>query len=194
MPWVAAYHVCSVNAETMIADRGICCKRSRPEYKGQISMPVHFIDPAVAKIVGGNAAAMYYQVRLFYGNGLDVIPDALSGSELAEMLPYLTKSQIRTSREKLRAVGLIVSKYDTRHLFSDGAVKRNNAVSRSFRKNAALICEYCGDECGPFEVDHIIPLARGGADDHQNMAMACKSCNRSKGDRLLSEWKPEEFS
>lgn len=157
-------------------------------------MPIHSIDPAVARMVGANAAAMYSQVSLFYGEDRDFVPDALSGSELSVLLPYLTSSQIRTARRKLRAAGLIVSKYDTRHLFGDGVVKRNSAVARSFRNNSQMCCEYCGDEVGPFEVDHVVPLARGGSDDHSNMAMACKPCNRSKGDRLLSEWKPEEFA
>jgi hypothetical protein len=45
-------------------------------------------------------------------------------------------------------------------------------------------CEYC---LAPevvfnslFEVDHIVPLARSGADEDWNLALACGSCNRSK--------------
>jgi hypothetical protein len=33
----------------------------------------------------------------------------------------------------------------------------------------------------PFEVEHIIPEVRGGADEDSNWALACRSCNLHKG-------------
>lgn len=51
-----------------------------------------------------------------------------------------------------------------------------------------LRCRYCGDDNGPFEADHIVPVARGGKDVLENLACACRACNRSKGAKLLSEW------
>jgi hypothetical protein len=32
-----------------------------------------------------------------------------------------------------------------------------------------------------FEVEHIVPTARGGADEIPNLALACRSCNLRKG-------------
>jgi hypothetical protein len=32
-----------------------------------------------------------------------------------------------------------------------------------------------------FEVEHIVPSARGGADDLDNLALACRACNLRKG-------------
>lgn len=52
-------------------------------------------------------------------------------------------------------------------------------------------CQYCGDTDGPFEADHIVPLARGGSDDLDNLATACRVCNLSKGAKLISEWRPD---
>ncbi len=49
-------------------------------------------------------------------------------------------------------------------------------------------CVYCQAYTGPFEVDHIHPVARGGDDSLENLCCACKTCNRSKGAKLLSEW------
>lgn len=51
-------------------------------------------------------------------------------------------------------------------------------------------CHYC---CGRLTVknrtvDHVIPLSRGGKHCPDNLVAACKSCNCSKGTRLLSEW------
>jgi len=49
-------------------------------------------------------------------------------------------------------------------------------------------CEYChAPELVfnfPFEVEHIIPLYRGGANAEFNLALACRSCNLRKGTRI----------
>ncbi len=40
--------------------------------------------------------------------------------------------------------------------------------------------------CGirPFEVEHIIPSSRQGENDATNLALACRSCNLRKGNRI----------
>jgi HNH endonuclease len=50
-------------------------------------------------------------------------------------------------------------------------------------------CEYCRAPEAifnlSFEVEHIIPSSRGGSDDPANLALACRSCNLYKGDRMV---------
>jgi hypothetical protein len=51
-------------------------------------------------------------------------------------------------------------------------------------------CEFCrlsqkGQEA-TFHVDHIVPLAAGGATSLENLALACVSCSLRKGARLLA--------
>jgi 5-methylcytosine-specific restriction endonuclease McrA len=49
-------------------------------------------------------------------------------------------------------------------------------------------CVYCGTwEAG--QIDHVIPKVRGGTDDPRNLVSACRPCNYSKGDKMLSEWR-----
>jgi len=49
-------------------------------------------------------------------------------------------------------------------------------------------CEYCqAPEVVfnfPFEVEHIIPISRQGANNEANLALACRSCNLRKGTRI----------
>lgn len=49
-------------------------------------------------------------------------------------------------------------------------------------------CEYCHapEEAFNFhfELEHIIPASRGGADDDDNCALACTACNLFKSDHL----------
>jgi 5-methylcytosine-specific restriction endonuclease McrA len=47
-------------------------------------------------------------------------------------------------------------------------------------------CVYCDSEATA--VDHVRPLARGGAEHEDNLVPACKPCNSSKRSRLLTEW------
>lgn len=49
-------------------------------------------------------------------------------------------------------------------------------------------CQYCGRRGGALECDHVIPVSRGGSSDEWNLKTACRTCNRSKRDKLLSEW------
>jgi hypothetical protein len=53
-------------------------------------------------------------------------------------------------------------------------------------RRAGHRCEYCrAPEVGfnfPFEVEHVIPTARGGADDPANLALSCRACNLRKRD------------
>lgn len=49
-------------------------------------------------------------------------------------------------------------------------------------------CSYCGEHGGRLECDHIIPVSRGGGHGLENLTTACFACNRSKKDKMLSEW------
>ena len=49
-------------------------------------------------------------------------------------------------------------------------------------------CAYCGAENLPLEVDHIVPRSRGGSDRVSNLTLACHTCNRRKGSRLVEEF------
>jgi hypothetical protein len=59
-------------------------------------------------------------------------------------------------------------------------------------------CEYCHAPEAvfnlPFEVEHIIPRNHGGSDDDLNLALACRSCNVFKSDRVeIAEGESEAF-
>lgn len=50
-------------------------------------------------------------------------------------------------------------------------------------------CVYCGvDLSDNFEVDHIVPLARGGSNDSENIQLLCPACNRRKHAKTHDEF------
>jgi 5-methylcytosine-specific restriction endonuclease McrA len=57
-------------------------------------------------------------------------------------------------------------------------------------RDCARRCVYCASplELAFATLDHVVPLARGGAHTPGNLVAACLRCNRLKGDLL-----PQEF-
>lgn len=56
-------------------------------------------------------------------------------------------------------------------------------------------CEHCHkplprDKAGKlvWQIEHLEPLSRGGANEDANIVISCKWCNRAKGDKLKFEW------
>jgi hypothetical protein len=59
-----------------------------------------------------------------------------------------------------------------------------NPLYASVAERANYRCEYCRapEEAFnfPFEVEHILPVSRGGSDNSDNLALACRACNTFK--------------
>lgn len=64
-----------------------------------------------------------------------------------------------------------------------------DALRKTVYARDGVACTYCGATKTTLECDHVIPLSRGGTNDIANLATACAHCNRSKGRKLLSEWR-----
>ncbi len=62
------------------------------------------------------------------------------------------------------------------------------ALRQRVSEAARFRCGYCLTSqhvIGPLlEIDHIIPEARGGANDEDNLFLACPMCNSHKADRI----------
>ncbi len=57
-------------------------------------------------------------------------------------------------------------------------------------------CQYCGryGRGVKLEIDHIIPVSKGGATDIRNLITACRECNRAKRNRLLTVGELQEIA
>ena len=57
-------------------------------------------------------------------------------------------------------------------------------------KRDGFACKYCGagaEDGMKLNIDHIIPVSRGGTNDMDNLITACHLCNAGKRDVLISE-------
>ncbi len=54
-------------------------------------------------------------------------------------------------------------------------------------KRDHFTCQYCGTQppAGVLVLDHIVPVARGGASTLDNLMTACEACNQGKADKSL---------
>jgi 5-methylcytosine-specific restriction endonuclease McrA len=48
-------------------------------------------------------------------------------------------------------------------------------------KRDGYACHYCHRTNVALEVDHVVPLYKGGTNDDSNLVAACHDCNHSKG-------------
>ncbi len=64
------------------------------------------------------------------------------------------------------------------------------AIEQRVRQSARNRCGYCLSPqhlvMARLEIEHIIPLARGGQNDESNLWLACPICNRFKGDKTTA--------
>lgn len=54
---------------------------------------------------------------------------------------------------------------------------------------ASGVCHYCQRGYFVLQVEHVIPISRGGTSARDNLVGACKSCNMEKLDFTPDEWR-----
>ena len=94
---------------------------------------------------------------------------------------------------KLESVGLVDSKtlQPSMHLVAT-ELRPLSHIWREIRERIFArddyTCQYCGKRGVKLECDHVHPVSKGGSHDDENLKTACFDCNRSKRDKLLTEW------
>ncbi len=74
----------------------------------------------------------------------------------------------------------------SRERYQRGRVSnRRSLILSSMANTGTLVCEHCRRKIEEHEaeIDHYIPVARGGDSSDDNLRILCKRCNRRKGDK-----------
>lgn len=98
------------------------------------------------------------------------------------------KYQERSKTEHFKSLRRAAS--HRRRAKEKGADGTHNAIDVELQYKAQKgLCWHCGIELvGKYEVDHLVPLDRGGTNWPNNIVCSCQKCNRSKGKKLVQEW------
>jgi hypothetical protein len=60
-------------------------------------------------------------------------------------------------------------------------------VIRYLHERCNSKCVYC-DSTEELQIDHLLPVSRGGGDEVGNLVLACKACNQRKGTQTATEF------
>ena len=109
----------------------------------------------------------------------------------------VTVSELEEIAARLAAVDLLDAKtlQPSMHLICESSNDLRPSASVWARIRSYVFardnytCVYCGVRGVKLECDHVVPVSRGGGNEDSNLATACFSCNRSKRDKLVSEWR-----
>jgi site-specific DNA-methyltransferase (adenine-specific) len=134
-------------------------------------------------------------------NAGDVVFDPFCGCATACVAAQqLDRNWIGIDIEKQAVKVLIDRLSDDAGLFSDFVATKippkrtdikeepiNQPVKERLYRDQKGACRACGVEMDihQFEIDHIIPKAKGGGDYYENYQLLCPHCNRTKGDRPM---------
>jgi 5-methylcytosine-specific restriction endonuclease McrA len=55
----------------------------------------------------------------------------------------------------------------------------------TIKRETGYRCSYCGQKSDALQMDHVVPVSKGGSHNAENITPACASCNQSKGNRSL---------
>ena len=70
---------------------------------------------------------------------------------------------------------------------------KRKPIAKSVRfevfKRDKFTCQYCGESAPSvtLEVDHIVPVSKGGTDEIMNLITSCRDCNRGKAGKKLDD-------
>ena len=68
----------------------------------------------------------------------------------------------------------------------DGYIPLSNTIRDRIKTRDGMKCNYCGEIHG-LEIDHIIPVSKGGNSTDDNLQVLCKSCNLLKFNHIVNQ-------
>ncbi len=78
---------------------------------------------------------------------------------------------------------MLVTRSDERRIRPTRRVTWPKGLKRSLMRRQDNTCVYCGYRriAASMDIDHIIPVVRGGSNDESNLQVICSPCNQRKG-------------
>lgn len=149
------------------------------------------IRPACKKCESDDTKQRYYANK-----GLKPNPSLEWRKKNPEAWKRLQRKSYEANREKRIAEMKIWAENNPILIRNYASIRRVRKLSaktflvtpKEIKKMLSKPCSYCYSSQST-QLDHIIPLSRGGDHSIGNLTGSCKKCNLSKGAKFITEWK-----
>ena len=127
----------------------------------------------------GSLIPVYYTNQYFFKKLIDIELDKLDGDiQIAASEPQ-TEAELRELEQfPLQKIIELYPKI--------GLEMKENAYAAARKDDGCYVCAGCGETFPTrlyLQVDHIIPMAKGGLTVPENLQILCRACNMRKGDK-----------
>ena len=86
---------------------------------------------------------------------------------------------------------MLVTRTNERRIRPTNRVTWRKGLKRCLMRRQDNTCTYCGHprRATSMDIDHIIPVVRGGSNDKSNLQVICRPCNQRKGPQTDKEFR-----
>ena len=121
---------------------------------------------------------IYYSNLYFFKRMIDIELEKLDGDIQITAIEPHTEAEMRNLEQyRLQTIIELYPKY--------GLELKEKIFSKARNKHGEYVCAGCGETFRTrkfLQVDHIIPMAKGGLTVEDNLQILCRTCNMVKGD------------
>lgn len=127
----------------------------------------------------GSIIPIYYSNQYFFKKLIDLELDKLDGDIEVALTEPQTESEVR-NLEQLPLQKII-------ELYPNvGVALKEKIFNTSKNTNGLYVCSECGKTFSNrtfLQIDHIVPMAKGGLTVQENLQVLCRNCNMQKSDK-----------
>ena len=108
---------------------------------------------------------------------------------LSAFVTWVVLASLWVADELIRI--MLLTRRDERRIRPTERIAWPKGLKRELMRRQDNTCTYCGyrRRAASLDIDHVIPVARGGSNDPSNLQVICRRCNQRKGVQTDEEFR-----